>query len=235
MKIKLFTLPNLVSLCNLACGCLAVGMALLGAVHEAFWLVLAAAFFDFCDGLVARLTGQYSAVGRELDSLCDVVSFGAAPAAVLWSMGGGLASILLVLFSALRLAKFNVDDTQHDRFVGLPTPACALLVCSLGAWMSPAEGFLGAWGDDGGFTGLLAEGALMPVWAVWTLTAVLCALLVCPMPMFALKFKGFGWRGNEVRYLFLGAAAMCVAVLGVAGVAATIALYIIISTFRLIF
>lgn len=232
-RIKLFTLPNIVSLGNLACGCVAVAFALWGGLHEAFWLVVAAAFFDFSDGLTARLTGQYSAVGRELDSLCDIVSFGVAPAAVLWSMGGGVTSVALALFSALRLAKFNVDTRQSEHFIGLPTPACALLVCSLGVWTAMDGGSMGAWWDDGGFAGLLAEGAVsLPLWAVWGLTAALCALLVCPLPMFSLKFKGFGWRGNELRFMFLSAAAVCIALFGVLGVALAIGLYIIISLIR---
>lgn len=201
----MFTLPNIVSLGNLACGCVAAAMAWGGNVAAAFWWVAAAAVFDFLDGLTARLTKQYSEIGRELDSLCDVVSFGVAPAAVLWSMGAGFWAIFLVLFSALRLAKFNIDTTQKDSFVGLPTPACALLVCSLGAVTELSFG--------------LTVG----------LTAALCVLLVCRLRMFSLKFKSYGWRGNEVRWLFLAAAVGLVAWLGVGGVASAIGLYIVVS------
>ncbi len=201
----MFTLPNMVSLANLACGCLAAFAALRGDLHSAFWLVAAAAACDFLDGLAARLTGQYSEIGKQLDSLCDVVSFGVAPAAVLWAMGGGGWPVFLVLFSALRLAKFNVDTSQKDSFVGLPTPASALLVCSLGA-----------------------SRTLEP-WMAIALTGILCVLLVCRLRMFSLKFTGFGWRGNGLRYCFLTGAAAAVALLGVGGVAVCVAGYVAIS------
>jgi CDP-diacylglycerol--serine O-phosphatidyltransferase len=207
----MFTIPNIVSLLNLACGCVAAAAAMHGHLFAAFWWVAAAAVFDFLDGLVARLTRQYSDIGRELDSLCDVVSFGVAPAAVLAAMGGGWWAIALVLFSALRLAKFNVDTSQKDSFVGLPTPACALLVCSLGA------------------------ATVLPQWAVYALLGVLCVLLVCPLRMFSLKFAGFGWRGNELRYCFLMASAAAIAVLGVAGVAIAIGGYVAVSAIIRIF
>ncbi len=207
----MFTIPNIVSLANLACGCFAAAAAMRGELHAAFWLVAAAAVFDFLDGLAARLTRQYSDIGRELDSLCDVVSFGVAPAAVLGIMGGGFWAIFLVLFSALRLAKFNVDTSQKDSFVGLPTPACALLVCSLGA------------------------SVVLPGWTVYALIGVLCVLLVCPLRMFSLKFAGFGWRGNGLRYCFLAAAAVAVAVFGIPGVAIAIGGYVAVSAIFCIF
>jgi CDP-diacylglycerol--serine O-phosphatidyltransferase len=207
----MFTIPNLISLLNLACGCFAAAAAMRGDLPAAFWLVAAAAVFDFLDGFAARLTRQYSDIGRELDSLCDVVSFGVAPAAVLAMMGGGVWAVVLVLFSALRLAKFNVDTSQKDSFAGLPTPACALLVCSLGATM------------------------VLPTWCVYALLGTLCVLLVCPLRMFSLKFAGFGWRGNGLRYCFLIAAAATVAVFGVAGVAMAIGGYVVVSAIFAIF
>ena len=140
-------MPNIVTLCNLLCGSAATVYALvLSDLQTAFWLVVAAAVFDFLDGFTARLTGSFSPVGKELDSLSDMVSFGVAPSSVLFVMyqtqsgafaGGGIdpwgfAVFILAAFSALRLAKFNIDESQSYEFEGLPTPAAALLVCSAG-------------------------------------------------------------------------------------------------------
>ncbi len=150
---------------NLGCGCLATAAAFGGDLRVAFWLVVGAAVFDFLDGMTARLTRQYSEVGKQLDSLCDVVSFGVAPASVLYAAGGGVWVIFLVLFSALRLAKFNTDEEQKYTFRGLPTPASGLIACAVGTFCGP------------------------PQWVLWTITAVLCVLMVSPISVPSLKFK----------------------------------------------
>lgn len=230
MKIKLFTIPNLLTLSNLLCGSFAAVSALVwGNLTAAFGLVVLAAAFDFLDGFAARLLKCPSAIGVELDSLADVISFGFAPAAVLFTMfrsgephwawseaalaAGGLGVFVLTAFSALRLAKFNIDDTQHTEFCGLPTPASALFCTSLG-W-------------------LVARGSLeMSSEAILLLTAVLSLLLVCPVRMFALKFEGFGWRGNELRYVFLAVAAALVVALGAGSIPLVIVLYILTSLVR---
>ncbi len=219
MKIRLFTIPNLLTLANLACGSAAAVYALrYDDMTMAFWLVAAAAVFDFLDGFAARLTGQYSEVGKQLDSLCDMVSFGVVPAAVLFSIynsvGGpapwGWIVFVVALFSALRLAKFNVDDSQSDSFTGLPTPACALLVTSAG-WL-----FAG-----GAFT-------IAPEYVI-AAAIVLSCLLICPLRMFALKFHGFSFGGNEVRYCFLALSAIGLAVFHIAALPFIIAVYILVS------
>lgn len=232
MKNKLFTLPNIVTLCNLACGCAAISYAFFGHLRGAFWLIVAAAVFDFLDGMVARLTGQYSEIGKQLDSLADVVSFGVAPSVVLFTLFrasgtlwdgrlyveiAGWLVFSVALFSALRLAKFNVDESQTEEFEGLPTPAAALAIAALG-WM----GHRGFEYPDQGLPGEMFV-------AVAILTSL---LLVSPIRMFSLKFKGFGWHGNELRYTFLAASAVLIAVLRIPGVAAAIVLYIIASVAR---
>lgn len=188
MKIKLYTFPNFVTLGNLLCGSVATLAASRGKLDEAFLLIVLAAVFDFLDGFCARLLRSYSETGAELDSLADLVSFGLAPTAMLlarydigaggWmNAAGGALLFAVVLFAALRLARFNVDKSQHSEFRGLPVPAGALLIASL------VTGFEG-----------LSNGVL-------TLLAVVVAtLMVSPIRMFALKFHGFGWRGNELRY-----------------------------------
>lgn len=229
MKIKLFTIPNLLTLSNLMCGSFAVLSILkFGDLTTAFWLVIAAAVFDFFDGFVARLLHCSSPIGGELDSLADMVSFGLVPAVVAYTLfmksefpvdfpqWGRWVGILLCLsiaaFSALRLAKFNIDETQHTEFEGLPTPANSLLFVALG-FQFEASGFqLGWW---------IALVALFMGW-----------MLISPVRMFALKFKGFGWKGNEIRYGFLLIALVMVVVLQTFSIPFIILLYMLISTIR---
>lgn len=229
MKIKLFTIPNLLTLSNLLCGAFAAVAALVwDDLTLAFWLVVAAAVFDFFDGFVARLIGQASPIGVELDSLADDISFGFAPAAVLYVLFGrmtglwitsdyaGLAVFVFAAFAALRLAKFNIDDTQHTEFCGLPTPAATLFCVSLG---------------------LLAEtrALTMPREAVLAVAVVLSLLMISPLRMFALKFRGFGWKENRVRYSFIAGSALLVVLLGSYSIPAIIVLYLMISLVRALF
>lgn len=226
MKIKLFTLPNIVTLLNLACGSLAViAMITLErpeALRAAFLLMMAAAVFDFLDGFVARLTGQYSKLGVQLDSLADMVSFGLLPSLIalqiFYAVGGngwwGAVTLIVVLFSALRLGKFNIDETQKTEFEGLPTPANALLIGSAGWTIS------------------LWQNAAIPTWAPWAVLGccvVLAWLLISPVRMFALKFDGFGFRKNAIRYTFLLAALAFVIIFGLTGIGLAMILYILTS------
>ena len=135
MKIKLFTLPNILTLCNLLCGAAAAVAALrFDNLQWPLLFIVAAAVFDFLDGFAARLFKSYSPLGKELDSLADCVSFGFAPSAILLNIyetsGGegpwGYLVFILAAFSALRLAKFNIDENQSTQFIGMPTPAAAL-------------------------------------------------------------------------------------------------------------
>lgn len=224
MHIRLFTLPNLVTLMNLLCGAFAAVAALVfGDLTLAFWLVVAAAVFDFLDGFVARLLGQSSPIGLQLDSLADDISFGFVPAAVLYCLyersGGiwlpdtgyaGLAVFVFAAFAALRLARFNIDDTQRTGFRGMPTPAATLFCISLG---------------------LLSEvrGVVFTREAILLTAGVLSLLMVSPLRMFALKFKGFGWRGNRLRYLFILVSAVLVVLLKAWSIPAIIALYTLVS------
>ncbi len=221
MKIKLFTVPNIITLLNLLCGCAAAVSALGGDLTGAFWLVIAAAVLDFLDGMAARLLGQYSPVGKQLDSLADMVSFGFVPGAVLFvmamwsgvSMYAALPLFLVTAFSALRLAKVNIDESQTEEFVGMPTPASTLVAVSLGY--------------------LYAAGTLSPApWAIYLVAAALCWLMVCNIRMFSLKFHGFGWRGNELRYVFMLCSAVALAILGIAAIPPIMAAYVLTSVAR---
>jgi CDP-diacylglycerol--serine O-phosphatidyltransferase len=207
MKRVLSYLPNSITLLNLFFGCLAIVFALkLGWTVFAGYCIMVAAVFDFCDGLAARLLNAYSEIGKQLDSLADVVSFGVAPATLLYtamcraleqqialdldSLPWELLSFfpfILALFSALRLAKFNVDTRQSEQFFGLPTPANALLIVSFLMYAVYHT----------------ALDAYITPLSISIAVVVLSALLVVEIPMLALKFKGFAWRPNLSRYCFL--------------------------------
>lgn len=231
MKIKLFTIPNMLTLGNLMCGSCAV--LFLGILRPtmAFWLVVLAAVFDFLDGFSARLLRKPSEIGIELDSLADIVSFGLVPAAVLmrvygdhgtpklfglpeWFYAAGcFVPLLITAFSALRLAKFNVDDSQHTEFCGLPTPANALFCTSLAA--------------------IASTGELVIAKEFIVLISIACAcLLITPVRMFSLKFQGFGWKGNEIRFIFLAMAVCAIFLFKEYCVPAIIVLYIVTSLVR---
>ena len=205
-------------------------MALVSAVEgdtaTAAYFIFAAAVFDFCDGFAARLLNARSPLGLQLDSLADVVSFGAAPSAVIYSLllhrlpDGWPAflpfgAFLIAVFSALRLAKFNVDERQSESFIGLPTPACALLICGLPFVQNRIDGEI--------FFYLSA--ATVPV---------LCFLLICELPMFSLKIKKqasfSAFAGKYLpQSLLLISAVIFVVLFGIPGVSLGIASYILLS------
>lgn len=225
MKIRLFTLPNLLTLMNLFCGCMAIVFAMhQGNLKIAFLFVILAAVFDFFDGFVARLLNMSAEIGVQLDSLSDMVSFGVAPSIFLYmlyiSEGGvewfpfGIYIVFLVaMFSALRLAKFNIDETQTEEFVGLPTPACAILITS--------AGYLYV---DGLFS-------IAPLW-ILVITAVLSWLLISPIRMFSLKFKDFTLKNNAIRYIFLILSIVALVVFKMVAIPFIIIGYIVISIVR---
>lgn len=233
LKIRLFTLPNMLTLANLLAGCAAIIFTLVYHAYEtAFWLIIAASVFDFLDGFVARLLGQTSPLGVQLDSLADDVTFGLAPAIVMFDMYGSATSyynldaevmgylqyvvLIIAAFSVLRLAKFNIDTTQSTEFSGLPTPANALLLMSLAMLCQK------------GYIALYQEHILL-------LSVAMSLLLISPIRMFALKFKGFGWKGNELRYIFILASALIIAFMPVFSVVVIITLYIVVSTVKWLF
>ena len=201
-------IPNTITSMNLLSGVLGVICAMQGEMGLAFALMLAATVFDFCDGLSARLLGAYSPIGKELDSLADMVSFGVLPAIMLEQTMGesvGLARyipLLLAAFSALRLAKFNVDERQTSNFLGLPTPSAAMISGSLCCYVFFCpQSFLTSW----------AHGPwLLPVLAI-----VLSLLLVSEIPMFGMKIaKGHKLLdAKRIVFLCLAVAAIVVTIL----------------------
>ncbi len=220
-------IPNSITLCNLLSGSLAIIATFHGSApwwgltgySWAMILIGMAALFDFCDGFAARLLHAYSNVGKELDSLSDLVSFGVAPSMMLYnvmteSTGGSWTAFLALFIAAmggLRLARFNVDDRQTTSFIGLPIPASAIFWIGCVAWIQ-AHGYP-------------ANGLVI------ALIFIMSLLMVSPLPMFSLKFKSWGWRENFRRYVILAAAVVFVITEGIPGFAWTILLYILISMF----
>lgn len=220
-------IPNTLTSCNLIAGCIATFHAFTGNVDIALlWIVIGAAF-DFFDGMSARLLHVSSPIGKELDSLADDITFGLAPSAMLFAELGVVAypsvleplrevlpfvAFVMAAFSALRLAKFNLDERQSLGFIGLPTPANALF-----------------WGSL--MVGVAPHFESSPLWAVAMVVGVLVSsyLLVSEIPMFALKFKQWGWKGNEVKYLFVLSCIPILALLRISGIAVIIAWYVLLS------
>ena len=193
MKLRKF-IPDCITAMNIVCGVVGLVFAFEGKPTLAFPMMIAAAVFDFCDGLAARALDAYSDLGKELDSLCDLVSFGVLPAVMLYRSAYDFSAgqypvyrlaLAIAVFSALRLAKFNVDPRQHSSFLGLPPPACALLVASLCHYAAC---------EPGSFVALWLSGPVFPV----VLTVCLCALLVCEIPMFSMKFSFGAHQGIDV-------------------------------------
>ena len=206
-------IPNTITCLSLLSGCVASVMALHGNLLSALIWIIIAAVFDFCDGFAARLLKAYSPMGKELDSLSDMVSFGFAPGMVVyWLLGeastalpfGSLNTYIPYLafviptFSGLRLAKFNIDERQTTSFIGLPVPA--------------------------------NEGLFVLVTVI--LAFITSLLLVSEIPMFSLKVKSLAWKGNELRYILIACAIIFVALWGFLGISGTILLYIVLSIFN---
>lgn len=222
-------IPNMITCCNLISGCIATYYAFLGLpLYTLLWIVVGAVF-DFFDGMTARLLHVSSPIGKELDSLADDITFGLAPSALVFyqllvldypSFLEPLRAFLpyfafvMAAFSALRLAKFNLDERQALGFIGLPTPANALFWASLivggGQFIASFE------------------------WAVPCLLAMVGLsswLLVSEIPMFALKFKQWGWRGNEVKYVFLMSCLPLLLLFRISAFAVIIAWYVALSIY----
>jgi CDP-diacylglycerol--serine O-phosphatidyltransferase len=221
-------LPNAITCLNLFAGCLALCNVFAGRLELAAYLVGLAAVFDFADGLVARALHASSPIGKDLDSLADMVSFGVVPGAMLYHLLGQgayslpfwlpYAGFIVTVFSALRLAKFNNDTRQTTSFIGLPTPACTLVVASLPLILTY---------DTYNLTPLI----LNP-WVLLGLTVLLSGLLVAELPLFALKFKNLSWHDNSVRFVFLLLSVVLLLILQAAAVPVIILLYVLLSLWR---
>ena len=232
-------IPNTITCLNLISGCIATYYAFQADYSMALLFIVIGAVFDFFDGMSARLLHVSSPIGKELDSLADCITFGFAPSAIVfsylngqWTMDNGQClaqtnncqlsivncqlmpylAFIMAAFSALRLAKFNLDERQALGFIGLPTPANALfwgsLIVGCGDWLATLP-----------YASLIiVAGTLVSSW-----------LLVSEIPMFALKFKTWGWKGNEVKYFFLLTCIPLLVLFGISGIAMIIAWYVLLS------
>ncbi len=213
-------LPNMITCLNLFSGCAGVWLAFNGNYVSATIAILLSSLFDFLDGFVARMVNAYSAIGKELDSLADVVSFGLVPGAMVFSMLSSdylhnytFLAFLIPVFSALRLARFNVDERQTTSFIGMPTPANAIF-----------------WGGLGvSYSSWLSSHHLILI----ILTAVFSGLLVSGLPMFSLKFKNLSWKSNKLQFIFLGGCLILIIFLLADSIAPIIVWYILLSVIQL--
>lgn len=235
--------PNFITSLNILCGSIAILFAVSGDLILASLFVFAGIFFDFFDGLAARLLNAQSEVGLQLDSLADVITSGVAPGVVMfqlmnmafvghkqnltdvfssdgWNVDASnylpLLGLLIVVGAAYRLAKFNVDTRQTTGFIGLPTPANALLVLSLPLILE--------YQGSG-----LAESIILNPWVLIGVTVLGCVLMNAEIPLFALKFKTWGFKDNAVRYVFLALCIVLLVGLKFLAIPFIILLYIILS------
>jgi CDP-diacylglycerol--serine O-phosphatidyltransferase len=227
-------LPNFLTCLNLFCGCIAVVLVFRNHLVWAAYIVFIAAFFDLLDGMVARMLKVSSPIGKELDSLADMVTFGLVPGAILFKMMQlNIDSVssnqnlntfiqflpfLVTIFSALRLAKFNIDTRQTESFLGLPTPANTLLIVSLPLILVH---------DTFNLSDLL-----MNPWFILGLTVLQSFLLVSELPLIALKFKNLSWKENSYQYILIVTSAVLLLVMQFTAIPLIIFLYVFLSLLK---
>jgi CDP-diacylglycerol--serine O-phosphatidyltransferase len=230
-------IPNFITSLNLAAGFISVIFAFSGDLVTAAWLILAAMVFDFLDGLSARLLKAYSEIGKELDSLADVVSFGVAPAVILYKLIAGSLSgsvpestdglviktlaiqiipVIMPVCAALRLAKFNTDSSQTTSFKGVPTPANALAVISII--------LAHHYGNSNIISSFIDSSVSLILF-----TIIISLLMVTRIPFLSLKTSHLKFRGNEGRYILVVMVILALLIFGLAGAILIIPLYIIAS------
>ena len=225
-------LPNFLTCMNLLSGCLAVVFVFKGNIPVFSILVGVSLVFDFLDGFTARALKAYSPMGKELDSLADMVTFGLVPGAImyhlfinsvplnlyqeeLWAQLLGFFPFIITIFSALRLAKFNIDTRQSDSFIGVPTPAITIFVIGIALIIN--------------YDRFNMTPALLNTYVIGGMSMILSFLLVSEIPLFALKFKSFSWDKNKVQYIFLILSLASLIFLQFAGIPVVIILYLILS------
>jgi CDP-diacylglycerol--serine O-phosphatidyltransferase len=222
--------PNAITCANLFSGCVGIVLAFKGELVAASYAIFLSAIFDFFDGLASRVLKSFSGIGKDLDSLADVVSFGVLPAVIMYQLflqGHQIDNVstylnfiafLIAVFSALRLAKFNTDTRQSENFIGLPTPANAILIASFPIIISHNNQY---------YTPYLVNPYILTGF-----TIVMCTLLVLEVPMMSLKFKNSDFNENIYRYLLLLISAILILFFKFAAVPVVILIYIILSIIK---
>lgn len=240
MKFLRTHIPNAITSLNLFSGLVAIYLSFNGQLAAAAFCIIASAVFDFFDGMAARLLKSNNLIGKDLDSLADVVSFGAAPAFIIVHLKSYyhklyptetssnylhisfyeeqimVFAFIMVVFSAIRLAIFNNDTRQSTSFIGVPTPANALFIISFALIANYQPQY---------FPISVIENA----WVLGGICLFLSYMLVSPLPLFALKFKQWGFKGNEVRYLFVAAATVLILLFKFVAIPIVIVLYVLTS------
>lgn len=224
---KILTIPNLMTCGNLLCGCLGIMQVFEGHLLMASYLIFIAGVLDFLDGFVARAMNSSSPIGKELDSLADMVTFGVLPAFMvlkLYLMATPndddykkYIPLIIAIFSALRLAKFNIDTRQSDSFIGVPTPANALVVAS--------------------FPLILEYNPDYSQYILNTINLILYSfiisfLLIAELPLLAFKFKSFAWTDNQIKYIFLILSLILLVLLKFVAIPLVVLIYILFSVWN---
>lgn len=231
-------IPNIITAINLFCGCCALACIFYGQFFNAFLFTFVGAWADYLDGLVARSLKVKSELGKQLDSLADMVSFGVVPGAIIYMLLvsgmtknfepfpqylilAGLPAFLVTVFAAVRLAKFNIDTRQSEDFIGLNTPACTIFTLGL---------MLMYHYDSYGLRSLVSS-----PWFLYSTVVVLSYLLVAELPMFSFKFKSFKWKGNEMRFIFLLLSLLFLIIFKEVALSLVIVMYVLFGIFGLLF
>ncbi|MCP3930480.1 MAG: CDP-diacylglycerol O-phosphatidyltransferase [Bacteroidetes bacterium] len=224
-------IPNFITLVNLFCGCCALLAVFYNQFLTAFWLLVAGGMADYADGLIARWLRVDSTLGKELDSLADMVTFGVVPGAILYMLLTiglspshtpsfqlellALPGFIVSVFAGLRLGKFNIDTRQHDTFIGLPTPSLTMFVTGL-MLIYHFDSF--GWGST-----------MINPWFLYIVIVLFSFLVVAELPMFSFKLKNFKWKGNEVKFSFAIISILMIILLKEAAFSLIISLYLLIS------
>jgi CDP-diacylglycerol---serine O-phosphatidyltransferase len=229
-------IPNAITLTNLFLGCVAIAFIFNNEPTTGAVLIIICAILDFLDGAVASLLKAYSETGKQLDSLADLVSFGLAPAAIIFhylnnafytinpentNFVWAYAAFIIVVFSALRLARFNIETENKTCFTGLPTPASALFIVSIPLTIALAK-------PESVIVNVL-ELLTGQIWFNMAVTISLSALMVSPFKMFSLKIKNFSWKNNRIRYIFLAICIILLITFGLAAIPLFMIFYILLS------
>ena len=218
-------IPNAITCLNLLFGCIAIVYVFHNRLTDASWMIIFAAIADFFDGMAARLLKVSSPIGKELDSLADMVSFGVAPGMIIYELIGtspyNWIGLLIPVFAAIRLAKFNIDTRQTFYFIGLPTPANALFIASFPLIIA----------HDSSWQSIYLSDVSLTVWFFVVIAIACSAIMVLPVKLFSLKIKDTSWANNKTRYVFVIISLCCLLIFGYAAVPIILLLYIILSLF----
>ena len=230
-------IPNIITSINLFCGCCALACVFYGRFFSVFLFLFVGAWADYLDGFVARSLKVKSELGKQLDSLADMVSFGVVPGAIIYMLLvrgmtknfesfpqylilAGLPAFLITVFAAVRLAKFNIDTRQSEDFIGLNTPACTIFTVGL---------MLMYHYDSYGLRAIVIS-----PWVLYPTIVILSYLLIAELPLFSFKFKTFQWAGNEMRFTFLLLALVALIIFKEVALSLVVIMYVLFGVFALI-